>query len=136
MRDLRLAFVLVLALVAACGTPAGGPQPVAWDREPCGHCRMLVGERSFAAQAIGTDGRAIAFDDPGCLMTWLDQGNQPRELWLHHLREARWLRAPAVGFVEAERSPMGYLLGAVDPGTAGALTWDEARARVSARAAR
>jgi copper chaperone NosL len=130
--DMRDAALVVL-LVAACGARTAGPQPIAWDREPCGHCRMLVGDKAYAAQAIGSDGRATSFDDPGCLLAWLGEGRQAKELWLHHLREDRWLRAPAVAFVVTERSPMGYRLGAVDPGTPSALAWDEARRRASTR---
>ena len=140
MRDRRRAAATILAalasLLGACGARSEGPQTIAWDREPCGHCRMLVGEKQYAAQAIGLDGRAVTFDDPGCLFTWLDQGGEAKTIWLHHLREERWLRAPSVAFVETERSPMGYRLGAVDPGTAGALGWDDARRQVAASRSR
>jgi copper chaperone NosL len=127
---------LLLVLLAACASRAPGPQPIAWDREPCGHCRMLVGERPYAAQAIGEDGRAVSFDDAGCLFAWLDAGGRAREIWLRHNAEERWLRAPAVAFVTTERSPMGYRLGAVDPGAPSAFGWEEARQRAAERSGR
>jgi copper chaperone NosL len=128
--------LLALLLALACGRDASGPQPIAWDREPCGHCKMLVGERAFAAQAIRSNGRAVAFDDPGCLFAWLQAGHETRELWFHHLREERWLRAPAVAFVTTGKSPMGHGLGAVDPATEGAIGLDDARRRVAEELAR
>jgi copper chaperone NosL len=128
----RTVLTLVLLAAAACAAPAGGPRPIAWDREPCGHCRMLVGERPFAAQAIRPDGRAVSFDDPGCLLVWRSAGNEARGLWFHHVSEERWLRAPDVAFVATLRSPMGYRLGAVDPATPGAVGLEEAARRIAA----
>lgn len=122
--------------LAACG-PAAGPQPIAWDREPCAHCRMLIGEPRFAAQLTTVDGDVRSFDDPGCLLAALASGDpRVRALWFHHVREDRWLDAAHVAFEEGARTPMGYGLGAVDAGPPGALSLDEARARVAARGAR
>ena len=133
MCDRRRVSVWAFAVVlAACAARAPGPQPIAWDREPCTGCHMIIGERGFAAQVLDADGRARSFDDPGCLFTWLDKGGQAREIWLHHLHEDRWLRAPAVAFVRGQRSPMGSGLGAVDPGTAGAVSYADARRALGA----
>ena len=129
----RLAL-LALAL-AACG-PAGAPQPIAYDREPCAHCRMLISEPRFAAQLETQDGEIRSFDDPGCLLAELATHPEGyRALWFHHVREDRWLDAAHVAFEAAERTPMGYGLGAVDAGTKGALSLDQARARVAERSA-
>lgn len=123
----RRSAAIAALLVLACTGAKGGPQPIAWDREPCGSCRMLISEPGFAAQVIQADGRALSFDDPGCLLSWLGAGGEAREIWLHHVREERWLRAPAVAFIKVARSPMGHNLGAVDPGTPGATSWDAHR---------
>ena len=47
----------------------------------------------------------------------------------HHHREKRWLKGPLVAFVPADPSPMGFNLGAVEPGTAASISHDEARRR-------
>lgn len=131
----------VVALVAAAfgvlvvraqGLPSG-PVDLAWDKVACAHCRMHVGERGFAAQLQLTDGRVLAFDDPGCLMGWLDQSAPPPEVhatWLHHHTEDRWLARTDTAFVPVTPTPMGFGLAAVAAGTPGALTWDDAAARV------
>jgi copper chaperone NosL len=120
-------------LAAACRLP-DGPQPIAYDREACAHCRMLIGDPHFAAQLQTQDGEVRSYDDPGCLIADLTQ-RAPRvhALWFHHLREERWLDGDHVGFVETARSPMGYRLGAVEAGAPGALSLAEAGARVAAR---
>jgi copper chaperone NosL len=129
-------FALVALALAAC-TPAEGPQPIAYDREPCRHCRMLISEPRFAAQLETEDGEIWSFDDPGCLLSALAvESPRVRALWFHHLHEDRWLSGARVAFVETERTPMGYGLGAVEADTSGSLSLDQARALVGERSAR
>ena len=128
------AALVATAVLLACGR-AEGPQPIVWDREPCAHCHMLISDPAFAAQLQSEDGVVESFDDPGCLLARLAaRPVKIRALWFHHVREDRWIRGDAVGFVPAARTPMDYGLGAVDAGEPGALTLDQAKARVAARA--
>jgi hypothetical protein len=130
----RLAAGLAVAwawAVAACAPPEG-PQPIAWDREPCTHCHMLISDPAFAAQ-LHTDDLVLSFDDPGCLMAHL-HARQPRvrALWFHHVKEDRWIPGTAVAFEKVEATPMDFGLGAVDAGTPGAIPLDRALAGVAA----
>lgn len=121
-------------VLAACGPPEG-PQPIVWDKEPCAHCRMLISDPAFAAQLHREDGRVESFDDPGCLFARLEQDRSPvAALWFHHLREDRWLPGDGVAFVRIAPTPMDFGFGAVDPGTPEALSLDEVREAVGARA--
>jgi hypothetical protein len=95
---------------------------------------MLISEPRFAAQLETQDGEIQSFDDPGCLLAALEaRSPDVRALWFHHVREDRWLDAAHVAFEEVERTPMGHGLGAVAAGTPGALSLEQARARVAAR---
>jgi copper chaperone NosL len=128
------ALALGIAVHRAQRTPET-PQPIAWDREPCAHCHMLIGEQAYAAQLVTADGLVFSFDDPGCLMTFLDERKpEVHKIWLHDSRSDRWLEPAEAGFLPAQ-TPMGYGLAAVPRGTPGAIDWDEARARPRARAA-
>ena len=133
-RRLRLGFVAALALaIAGCGPPEG-PQAIAWDREPCAHCRMLISEPGFAAQLQLEDGSVESFDDPGCLFARLEARPAPvHALWFHHLSEDRWLPGDGVAFVRVAPTPMDFGFGAVDPGTHGALPIEVVRAELRAR---
>lgn len=126
------AFALVVgyAVVRLQRLPTG-PVDVAWDREACAHCRMSVGDPSFAAQLQTTDGRVLNFDDPGCLLAY-EAEHHPKEhaVWFHEVHGSRWLPAARVAFTQVPSSPMGYRLGAVEVGTPGSISLDEARARV------
>lgn len=133
-------YALVIAVVAAAAALVihlgqalpTGPEPIAWDHEACAHCRMSVGEPRFAAQLQTTDGRVLDFDDPGCLLRYLDDHKvQIHAVYFHHFKEDRWLPIDKVAFVSsASPTPMGYGLGAVDAGTPGSITLEEARAKL------
>ncbi len=126
---------IVAAVVRSEALP-DGPEPVAWDRTACDHCHMHVGEPPFAAQLQTKDGAVLHFDDPGCLLLHLEQAQpQVHALWFHHVKEDRWVHGDAVAFVDAAPSPMGHGLGAVDAGTAGAITLQQATERIRAAVA-
>jgi copper chaperone NosL len=136
MRGGKLAgAALGVALLVAC-RPASQPAPIAFDREPCAHCRMLISDPGYAAQLESAQGEVASFDDPGCLLAALDAYPSPRALWFHHLRDERWIAGDEVGFVRVPRTPMGYGLAAVGADEPGAVSLEEARALVAAHAGR
>jgi len=127
--------VLGVALWAinASRTPPEGPVPVAWDRQPCAHCGMHLGEPGFAVQLHAADGDVFFFDDPGCYFSYLaEHPTAVHAVWFHDLRQDRWLPQSAVGFLAVPTSPMGWGLGAVSADVEGALSVDAARALVLA----
>src|SRR5687767_12168626 len=101
---------LLLMALLACAPP-DGPVPVAFDRTPCTHCRMLVSDPRFAAQIQTEDGEVLDFDDPGCLLQWRSEHRTAlRAVWFHHLHEDRWLAEARTAFLAVEESPMGFRL--------------------------
>jgi copper chaperone NosL len=46
-------------------------EPVSYGREACAHCKMTIMDKRFAAEIITSKGRAIKFDDFGCLLNWV-----------------------------------------------------------------
>ena len=106
-----------------------GPAPIAWDREACAHCRMHIGDPSFAAQLQTQDGQTLNFDDPGCLAEFLAANPEVQvdDLWFHRFKGDGWLGADEVGFIEHRPTPMGYGHAAVLRSQPGAIPWDRAR---------
>ena len=128
------AVVLGVILVVRGGAPvADEVQPIEWNRQPCGHCQMLIGEPLHAAQLVTEVGDVVSFDDPGCALGYLD-AHQPavHRLWFHHATADRWLLADEVAFQTGGTTPMGSGLLAVERGTPGAV--DLAAVRAAARA--
>ncbi len=133
-----LALVIggVALIVARSGGVPDGPVPITWNREPCAHCRMLVGEPAHAAQLVTRDGMVANFDDPGCLFRYLSEHTPDvHRLWFHHGADDRWLGVDEVGFATGAMTPMGFGLVAVDRTTTGALDLPAARAWIDAQAA-
>lgn len=140
MRSVRivvaaLAVVAVGTLVAALilrGRPLpDDPVSIVWNREPCAHCRMLVGEPAFAAQLVTTAGDVHVFDDPGCLLHYLeDRKPDVHRIWFHDSTADRWLAPEEVGFVRDANTPMNYGLAAVPAKTPGAVALEDARRRL------
>jgi len=78
MNSIRLvslfALGVVLALaVQACG--GGGPEPINYGHDQCGHCRMTVSDARFGCQLATTKGRAYNFDDVQCMIDFVKAGN-------------------------------------------------------------
>lgn len=131
----RSPLLLALGIATACLLAAcardDGPEPIAYDREPCAYCRMLISDPGFAAQLQLVDQATVSFDDPGCLMLYRDERTPSvRAAWFRHAHEDRWIPESEVGFVPVPHSPMDYDLGAVDASTDGAISLDEAVRRV------
>jgi hypothetical protein len=123
MRRLVVATVLlalvaiVVLVVRGSGRLPDGPLPVAWDREPCAHCHMHIGEPRHAVQLITTDGAVRNFDDIGCAQRWIaDHAPSIHRLWYHGEGDA-WIPSDRVTFVTGATTPMGSGLLAVEKDT-------------------
>jgi hypothetical protein len=116
----------VVAIVVAGGTELPeGPVPIAWDREPCAHCHMQIGEPRHAVQLVTTEARVLDFDDVGCAIAYLKQ-HKPgvHRLWFHGEGDT-WLGAEVVGFVKTDITPMGSGLLAVERRSADAQSLED-----------
>ncbi|MDX2120056.1 MAG: nitrous oxide reductase accessory protein NosL [Gemmatimonadota bacterium] len=131
---------LAVLLTAGCG-PAG-PRSLALGVESCAHCHMTIMEERFSAQAITETGKVFAFDDVGCLASWLAGSPPPvASLWVWSTVPGEgWLQAEQAAYVRSDslRTPMRSGLAAVMPGTSadslaaalggGLVGWNEVRA--------
>lgn len=126
-----LAGIAVVAAIAVAvfrsqSAPAK-PQPVAWDRETCAECRMLISDHRYAAQMQTADGRVLNFDDPSCLMTYeLREHPQVHAVYFHDSASERWLAPNETSFLQNAATPMGHGLAAVAAGTRHAITYEQA----------
>ena len=129
------AILLVAMVIQNSGALPNGPVAAVWDHEACAFCRMHVGEPGFAAQLQTVEGDVLFFDDPGCLFELLDKGeHEVHALYFHHYQEDRWIPGTDVAFLDVTPTPMGYGIAAVAVGTPGAVSIENARAKVRATA--
>ena len=72
MRTLGAGLLVLLAAVVGIvffwPAPALGPEPIAYGRDACASCRMLLSRPGFAGELRAPDGMLTKYDDVGCLL--------------------------------------------------------------------
>ncbi|MER3436159.1 MAG: hypothetical protein C4346_00145 [Chloroflexota bacterium] len=113
MMDRRL-FVLggVPFLLTACGekSSANEPPKIAYGKDLCARCRMIISEERFAGGLVESDGDALLFDDPGELVTQVqEEGLNGRRVWVHDYMTKEWIDGTQASFVVDDdlMTPMG-----------------------------
>ncbi len=141
----RITILLVaLALATVACTPdtaEGGPPEIAYGRDLCMQCGMIISEVRYAAAYRLADGTERVFDDLGGLLTY---GTEHAELdtadvWVHDVDTEEWIPASQAWYVITgdSRTPMGYgIVAFADPARASAaaaelgtepLSWTDLR---------
>jgi copper chaperone NosL len=106
-----------LLLLLACGAPK--PRAIAYGSEACHHCHMTVADPRFSAELLTRTGKAITFDDIGCMAAWLAENpTEGATGWVVSFVDGGWLRADSVTFLKSEQfqTPMASGLIALRPG--------------------
>jgi copper chaperone NosL len=110
LRAAALALGAFVVVVVAWPGAKAGPEPVAWGRDACGQCRMLLSRPGFAAELRDASGVLTRYDDVGCLVRAMRAAHADvPEVWVEDhagggfvpLLTARLVRAPSVA------TPMG-----------------------------
>lgn len=125
------------AFLSGCSRDGGqGPVAVQWDRDVCARCGMVLGERNYAAQRRGPDGKPHLFDDFGCAVFYQNAkgwDDAQGEFWVADHRSGSWLDARRAVYVSGRRTPMAYGFGALAEGSPEGIPYAEARRQVLAR---
>jgi copper chaperone NosL len=116
-----LRWVVVLLFVAT--SPAcmpTRPRAIAWGRESCSHCHMTLVDSRFAAELLTRTGKAVVFDDVGCLAAWLGENSiAVASSWVANFAAPdQWLLADNAVYLRSDtlRTPMASGLAALPPG--------------------
>jgi copper chaperone NosL len=60
-----------------------GPEPIAYGRDACAHCRMHLGSPGFAGELRDRRGVLTKYDDVGCLLrAMLESREEMPEAWV------------------------------------------------------
>lgn len=102
--------LLALAVGAACAGSPEGPRSVAVGLDACAGCHMLVDDTTRAAQWVEEGGRILVFDEPGCLVAWLeDHPGAVGRAWVADAVHGAWTPAEDAAFLrDAVATSMGY----------------------------
>jgi hypothetical protein len=136
----KLLWPLLLLMLVACGDPAAGPVDVKWDRDACERCRMVLSDRSHAAEIRyhvpdRERTRLAKFDDIGCAVLWLQEqpwrDDSRTEIWVIDHLTGQWIDARNATYVKGRITPMEYGLGAQTAPAAEGLTFAQAKQHIA-----
>jgi len=138
-----LGVVALATLVSACSRRSEtGPEAIAYDRDTCERCRMLISDPHSAAEVrLAGESRVHKFDDLGDALAWLAErpshattptGEDPgTEIWVRDADQDRWLDATTASYSRGAKTPMNFGFAAHEQAAPGRLDFDQVRAEVS-----
>lgn len=105
----------VLLFAAGCGSKSGGGAPeIAFGKDPCSRCGMIVSEARFASGYRDAQGESVAFDDLGEAFeavgnTVGNDGGLLSKMYVAGMDDLKWLPMSEAHYVRVEgfATPMG-----------------------------
>ena len=95
-------------------------------------CKMLINSEKNVAEVVAPDGRTWFFDDPGCMVLWLEGKSFKNEakLWVHSIDTQKWVNAKEAHYGITDHTAMHYGFGARENGTDKTIDYPEMRLRM------
>jgi len=114
------------------GNTAFKPLPIKLNATNDTQCKMLIKSERNAAEAIAPDGRTWFFDDPGCMVLWLEgrEWKDRAKLWVHTLDTQRWIDARKAWYGVKDATEMRYGFGAREKKCSECIDFEEMRLRM------
>ena len=114
-----LLMILALGIWALFSCGKHGPEPIAYGKDSCTYCRMIVSDRKFGAELVTTKGKILKFDSIECLAGYV---NKTREINGHSLwvvdysNLSKFVDATRASYLVSEKihSPMGLNISAFE----------------------
>ena len=104
---------VALAFLTACSQE---PDRIHYGSDECVHCKMMITDNRFAAQAVTETGKSLKFDAIECLARYAGEHKSELEsakLWVSNFENpGTWVEAEKAFIVKSEviNSPMGESL--------------------------
>lgn len=115
MKIKHVVFVMCMCLVfAVVGCGKKGAEPVAVDEknDKCDVCNMAVMDNQFATEVILENGKALKFDDIGCMYKWMDEhkNEKTQEKFVRDYHTKDWISLDKATYVydKTIKTPMAY----------------------------
>ncbi len=103
------------------------------NKVQCPQCNMFLVGKRFTAQVITSDNKTHFFDDPGCMILWLEKKHiDPKSVttWIYTLDTKKWIDAKKAYYSISDPTPMRYGFGAYEHNKKGFIDFDEMRLRM------
>ena len=104
------------------------------NKVQCPQCNMFLVEKEHTAQAITPDNKTHFFDDPGCLVLWIEDKHKTSEQeivkWVYALDSKKWINAHTAFYSFNDKTPMNYGFGAYEKMIKDYINYDEMKLRM------
>lgn len=100
------------------------PLKVNFTNDP--YCKMLIIEQRNSTQVISPDGNTWFFDDPACMVLWLQDKafKDTAKLWIHSIDTKQWIDVRKAWYGRTDRTAMHYGFGAREHKTEDAIDFE------------
>jgi len=96
------------------------------------YCKMLITTERNSMQVISPDGKTWFFDDPGCMVLWLENKafKEDAKIWVHTIDTNRWIDAKKAWYGLIDQTQMHYGFGARENKMEGTIDFHEMQLRM------
>ncbi|HDR4448787.1 nitrous oxide reductase accessory protein NosL (plasmid) [Bacillus mycoides] len=115
MRVKYMLFAICLCMVFAivgCGNKETKPVAINEKNDKCDICNMAVMDNQFATEVILENGKALKFDDIGCMYKWMDEhkNEKTQEKFVRDYNTKDWVAVDKATYVydKSIKTPMAY----------------------------
>lgn len=104
------------------------------NKVQCPQCNMFLVEKEHTAQAITIDNKTHFFDDPGCMVLWIEENYKTSEKeivkWVYALDTKKWIDAQKAFYSINDKTPMNYGFGAYEKTIDNAIDYSEMKLKM------
>ncbi len=114
------------------GNKAMKPLPIKFGHTNDPQCAMLLESDHNAVEVVIPDGRTWFFDDPGCMVLWVEKKpfRDQAKIWVHTIDTEKWIDARKAYYGVTDKTEMRYGFGAREKESNGTIGFDEMRLRM------
>lgn len=100
------------------------PLKVNFTNDP--YCKMLIIEQKNSTQVISPNGNTWFFDDPACMVLWLQDKalKEQAKLWIYSIDTHKWIDARKAWYGRADKTAMHYGFGGREKQVEGTIDFE------------
>ena len=96
------------------------------------YCKMIISTKRNASQVATKSGKTWFFDDPACMVEWLQNKSfkASAKLWIYTIDTNKWIDAKSAWYGVTDKTAMHYGFGAREAKSEGTINYEEMALRV------
>lgn len=111
-KTILMLLLMTIILITGCGKQSVEPVAINEHTDKCEICSMAVKDDQFATEIILENGKAIVFDDLGCMYKWLEENSEKKvdAQFVRDFHSSEWIEMEQATYVYDPwiKTPMAY----------------------------